>query len=69
MIKQFIVQTPDLPGMDPEYIMVEEGQTGYYKLDKKVRHDKEYAHNYNKAMGHSEQDLKEALRSSFSGNW
>jgi hypothetical protein len=69
MAKQFVVQKPDLPGMEPEFIMIQEGQTGYYKLDRDIRHDPDYADNYNKVMGHTEQELKQALMSSFSGNW
>tara|TARA_R110000824_G_scaffold363104_1_gene551120 strand:- start:2 stop:226 length:225 start_codon:yes stop_codon:yes gene_type:complete len=64
--KEYIVLKP---ASDGEFVTVTQGETGYGEMDSVTRFNADFAESFNKAMGHSVEDLHRALVSSFSGNW
>lgn len=46
------------------YIAVVDGETGYYMLSEDVRHSKAFADDWNTRMGHTEEDIMNAIAQS-----
>ncbi len=65
MLNIYIVKDP----ATGDYVVVKEGETGYYELDENKRHDAEYAERINAALGHTEEDLTNATARAMFGTW
>ena len=56
-------------GHKGEFVTVKQGEKDYYEMDIVTRFNADFAANFNEAMGHSDEDLKQARDSSFTGDW
>jgi len=65
MLNIYIVKDP----ATDHYVVVKEGETGYFELDENKRHDAEYAERINAALGHTEEDLTNATARAMFGTW
>jgi|DEB0MinimDraft_6_1074348.scaffolds.fasta_scaffold170530_2 hypothetical protein len=65
MKKIYIVKDP----ATEQFVAVKEGETGFYQLDDSKRYNADYAAEVNAAMGHTDEDLTEAVGRSMFGTW
>jgi|TARA_R100000084_G_scaffold40239_1_gene16519 hypothetical protein len=67
-MKEYIIARPAHTNL-VEYVLVREGEQGFYSLSDVVKHNTEWADNFNASQGHSENDLNKALLNSMTGKW